>query len=236
MARSRGDEVKDAIMQASLDVFSEKGVVETYVRDISKRAGIRESTLYYYFSGKEDIINSISDEYNEAVLETFQKIIIESSKAEYIDLDTVSRAINIFTEGFLMKDLAIKYERIMRMELTRNAKIAEDYVNSTYITPVAFLEALMSFLNEVGYIRDLDNHILAETVVAMISFVFTKYLGIGDLTDDTREQYSIELQRFVQGFFRLITIQDQVKITDEIHDKFRTMALDHFPSVQQAHV
>lgn len=231
MVKNRGDEVKEAIVQASLDLFADKGVVETYVRDISRRAGIRESTLYYYFSGKEDIINSISDEYNQMVLTTFRKIIMDASKEEYVDSDTIANAIHTYTYDFLMGEFAIKYERIMRMELNRNAKIAEDYIQSTFVNPVAFLEAFMSFLSDIGYIKAMNNHLLAETIVAMISFIFTKHAGVGEVTEAGKKAYATEIKQFIEGFMTLIILQKRVKITEEIYREFRAMALEHFPSV-----
>lgn len=231
MVKNRGDEVKEAIVQASLDLFADKGVVETYVRDISRRAGIRESTLYYYFSGKEDIINSISDEYNQMVLTTFRKIIMEASKEEYVDSDTIANAIHTYTYDFLMGEFAIKYERIMRMELNRNAKIAEDYIQSTFVNPVAFLEAFMSFLSDIGYIKAMNNHLLAETIVAMISFIFTKHAGVGEVTETGKKAYATEIKQFIEGFMTLIILQKRVKITEETYREFRAMALEHFPSV-----
>jgi len=47
------------ILSAAKRLFSEKGIAQTTVDDIAKEAGYSKSTLYVYFSGKEEIVNAV---------------------------------------------------------------------------------------------------------------------------------------------------------------------------------
>jgi AcrR family transcriptional regulator len=54
--RDRNKEAtKERILAAALDLFRQKGLIGTSTREISKRAGIAEGTLFNYFKTKEDL-------------------------------------------------------------------------------------------------------------------------------------------------------------------------------------
>lgn len=49
------------ILTVARDIMTEKGIKETSLKDIAKKAGISQGTLYYYYSAKEDIIYDIAE-------------------------------------------------------------------------------------------------------------------------------------------------------------------------------
>src|ERR1700740_208602 len=49
------------IVQAAYRTLAEKGFEGLRMRDIAQRAGIDHSTLHYYFTGKEALIDAIVD-------------------------------------------------------------------------------------------------------------------------------------------------------------------------------
>ncbi len=49
------EKTKQAILRAALDLFSKKGFQVTTTKEISKKAGIAEGTLFNYFRTKEDL-------------------------------------------------------------------------------------------------------------------------------------------------------------------------------------
>src|SRR5579883_1054633 len=49
------EKTKERILQVALDLFQEKGVEGTTTKEISKKAGIAEGTLFNYFETKEDL-------------------------------------------------------------------------------------------------------------------------------------------------------------------------------------
>lgn len=53
--------VKGKILSAALLRFSHQGVDHTYMRDIAQDVGVRESTFYYHFDGKEGILAALGD-------------------------------------------------------------------------------------------------------------------------------------------------------------------------------
>ena len=62
MARPRnadGQRTRQAILDAALDLFAEKGFFGTSLRDVAAAVGVRESALYNYFPGKDALFEAL---------------------------------------------------------------------------------------------------------------------------------------------------------------------------------
>jgi AcrR family transcriptional regulator len=62
MARPRnadGQRTRQAILDAALDLFAEKGYFGTSLRDIARAVGVRESALYNYFPSKDAMFDAL---------------------------------------------------------------------------------------------------------------------------------------------------------------------------------
>lgn len=59
---------RSEIVRAAVDVFAERGYFAARMREVAKRAGVADGTLYLYFKGKEDLLVSILEEYAQAFL------------------------------------------------------------------------------------------------------------------------------------------------------------------------
>ncbi len=62
MARPKnadGQRTRQAILDAALDLFAEKGFFGTSLRDVATAVGVRESALYNYFPGKDALFDAL---------------------------------------------------------------------------------------------------------------------------------------------------------------------------------
>lgn len=59
MARSKSEDKRNAILQAAIAVFAEKGAWSTPTSAVSRAAGVAEGTLFTYFSTKEVLVNEL---------------------------------------------------------------------------------------------------------------------------------------------------------------------------------
>ena len=88
-----------ALYLAAYELFTEKGITETAISDIVKKAGVAKGTFYTYFENKEDILERI-------VLNKGMKVLDEALIA------TKEKNINDFSEGlFCFIDYIIEYFR-----------------------------------------------------------------------------------------------------------------------------
>ncbi len=62
MARPKnadGQRTRQAILDAALDLFADKGFFGTSLRDVAAAVGVRESNLYNYFAGKDALFDAL---------------------------------------------------------------------------------------------------------------------------------------------------------------------------------
>jgi AcrR family transcriptional regulator len=62
MARPKnadGQRTRQAILDAALDLFADKGYFGTSLRDVAAAVGVRESALYNYFAGKDALFEAL---------------------------------------------------------------------------------------------------------------------------------------------------------------------------------
>ena len=72
MARPRnadGQRTRQAILDAALDLFAEKGFFGTSLRDVAAAVGVRESALYNYFPGKDALFEAIIAAHQDSKIE-----------------------------------------------------------------------------------------------------------------------------------------------------------------------
>ena len=62
--RSRTD-TRARIQQVAVELFTEHGYEGTSLREIAERLGVTKAALYYHFKSKEDIIQSLVEDYQE---------------------------------------------------------------------------------------------------------------------------------------------------------------------------
>ncbi len=68
MARLKSDDKREAILDAAITVFAERGI-SAPTSSISKAAGVAEGTLFTYFPTKDDLLNAL---YRQMKLELAQ--------------------------------------------------------------------------------------------------------------------------------------------------------------------
>lgn len=95
--KTNNTNMKDSILLASSELFTQKGIKNTSLADIAKAVGISKGTLYYHYSSKDDLIGDIADIHlniiTDAVLHCVQDVSRESSKEDIINtiLDKISK-------------------------------------------------------------------------------------------------------------------------------------------------
>ena len=63
-SRSRRD-TRARIQQVAVELFTEHGYEGTSLREIAERLGVTKAALYYHFKSKEDIIESLVQDFHE---------------------------------------------------------------------------------------------------------------------------------------------------------------------------
>ncbi|MEZ0142927.1 TetR family transcriptional regulator [Microbacterium sp. NRRL B-14842] len=65
LARERA---RENILQAAIEVFSERGVAGAGIAEITRRAGVAQGLVNYHFGGKDQLVAAVIDRWFETVL------------------------------------------------------------------------------------------------------------------------------------------------------------------------
>jgi AcrR family transcriptional regulator len=96
---STAEERREAVLEAAMDVFGERGFLGTPTMAVAKAAGISQAYLFRLFPTKEELVLAVVERSNERVYDTFAKVAAQAH-AEGRD---VAEAIGI-AYGELLED------------------------------------------------------------------------------------------------------------------------------------
>ena len=66
---------REVLVDTARDIFFEYGVRKTTIDDIAQACGMTKSSLYHYFSGKEDLIRAVAGKVLEENLAEFRRVV-----------------------------------------------------------------------------------------------------------------------------------------------------------------
>ena len=162
---------KEIILATTLDLIADVGIQGTSLPDIIKKSGVAAGTIYYYFEGKEDLIDTL-----------YLEIKQEASKAftEGIEQDIS------FKEKFFLiwKNLCSFY-----INNPKKFELLEDYANSPLvkneikaITRTYYQSAIDLFESGIkfGILRDLPVNLIFNMFTGNIS-TFARMIFLEEL-------------------------------------------------------
>lgn len=197
---------KERIFDAALDLFSEKGFSEVSVRELTRKVGIKESSLYNHFRSKDEIL--------DAIFEYFKSELEESSKSEE-DLDelitscTPEEFLNTVADKLLeqiRKPRTQKILRIITIELYHNKKIRDFFSEELIDKREASFEIIFRKMMEKGLIKPLDPKILATEYYSFTIYMYFRYF-ILKYDDVDSDMYALDkelVRKRIKLFSQLI--------------------------------
>lgn len=63
MVQVKKDEIRQAIEKSAIDIFLEKGYLNTKIKDIAEKANVSVGSIYIYFKNKEDLFYTLLPQY-----------------------------------------------------------------------------------------------------------------------------------------------------------------------------
>lgn len=165
MARPRnanGQRTRQAILDAALDLFAEKGFFGTSLRDVAAAVGVRESALYNYFPGKDALFDAILSAQQDSRLEQLAPLAdgpIDDGRAVLLRLATA-------TLGGYVEPRAQKLFRILTSDGIRLAKSGRLNLYERMGHSRERLHEILRRLMRDGWLRRADPTLLAIAFVS----------------------------------------------------------------------
>jgi AcrR family transcriptional regulator len=163
---ANGQRTRQAILDAALGLFADKGYFGTSLRDVAGTVGVRESALYNYFASKEALFEALltahsveSDERLSAVLGAAQRdprALLEELTELILERFVLPRQQQLFR--ILMSD-GMRLARAGRINLLERMGGSKPR-----------LEALMQRLIAAGCLQDEDPDLLVMQFVGPLLF------------------------------------------------------------------
>lgn len=146
-----------AIERAALELFVEKGVDGTSIRDIADRAGVTEGALYRHHRGKDDLVRSLFFDHYEGFAEMIAKL-----RARNLPFPQLIHELVATFFEFHDRDPHI-FEFIL---LVRHKLL--DEVRGDDKNPVELLHRILKAAHKAGDIPPQDTNLTTQLMIGMV--------------------------------------------------------------------
>lgn len=176
---------KEAILKAAKRLFEQKGIETTTMDDISREADYSKSTMYVYFSGKEDILNHIVLEQMSLLFEKLKECMAEEENFENCFYLICRKLIEFQEEYPVCYKLLLKKIQITEADIKEKNIFFQIYETGEKINEL--IENALSKGIEEGAIR---------ADIQIIPTVFFLWSGISQIiqfADEKQEYFKLRL-------------------------------------------
>jgi AcrR family transcriptional regulator len=188
---------RDQIIEAALDLFTEKGYHGGSIREIAKRVGITEGLIYHYFKDKEDVYKAIIDKMMGIRDEVLSYIRIDLPLE-----DNIRKMAQQITTQMGSNPLWIKFIKLMVVVAPTQKNKQKQMIAGRIEQGMLMLGSIIDLKKESGEIGDVDGYLSARMFVGgLIAFFILQYvMGIDDIHKVKVEDYlDNSLKIFIKG-------------------------------------
>lgn len=169
-------EKRDKILECALDLFSEKGYVNTPVRDIIDLSGFGTGTFYKYFENKEDVLKVLLEDFLDQIIVSVNEF-FKSEKDLYLRFIESKRVIlEVFASN---EKLAEIYSRVHGLSETIDQclKVFDDKF-------IIFTSKNIQYGINNGIFRQLPVGPVASATLATINHAVYKWIVLKEISKE----------------------------------------------------
>ncbi|MEJ7862282.1 MAG: TetR/AcrR family transcriptional regulator [Pyrinomonadaceae bacterium] len=161
---------REAILNAAVSVFAQKGFFNSKVADIAGEAGIADGTVYLYFKSKDEILHSIFDR----AMEEF----ISEGKREITEIKEADKRLQRIAELHLEKlgadrNLAI----VFQVELRGSTKFMEEFSATGFAEYLEVIHRTIEKGQQAGVFRkDLNATVCSKILFGALDEMVTNWI------------------------------------------------------------
>ena len=192
---------KEKIMDVALHMFSERGYEAVSIRDICGEVGIKESTLYYHFKNKQDILDSLIARFKAHIEELLSHIeeISEQPPAKKKTKQTALFTDTYMMDSYLFDPFCNLMIRLMMIEQFHNEEIRALYEKTMFTDPYEIQMKIMKKLSAQGAFPEEEAERIVRQYHAYMTMLTYKYLLNGELTEERKKAYAREVHALMGG-------------------------------------
>ena len=166
------DGTKKLILDTALDMISVRGFDSVSVRDICGKVGIKESSLYYHFTNKRAILDTLVDNFRD-MSESMYRSLYDSlgNVASFSPEKMVALTLKYYTD-YLNGDEFNKLIHIMHIEQNNSDDIAALYTTMLFEWPTSIFKLCFELLIKSGTFPNISADSLAAIYCSVIYSVY----------------------------------------------------------------
>ncbi len=173
MEAERSSDKRQRIIDAAVNLFSEKGYHGATTALISKEAGVSQGLLFHYFRDKEDLFTSIvKDKYNTFTGELERRVGNSKNAVRKLEV-TVSTFLHLVQREKKFAKIVIKEARGGGENLQELTGLGSPKILSIF-------RELMKEGIEQGVFREVDDEVAATCLFGMLIMNIRGFLEFGD--------------------------------------------------------
>lgn len=184
---------REIILQEALNLFSNKGYAAVSMRDIAAAVGIRASSIYHHFSGKQELFEALIQKAND-VKEGLQTVFMNAlSKAETVEEEAFVQTGEFFVTGYLQNVQVDPLLKVLECERFHNEDADRAWQELVIFAPLEHEANVFQVLRERGEI--VDDMAVEELAAEYQAAIMLAYFS-GDI-----ERLKAQLHHFYKRVF-----------------------------------
>lgn len=147
---------KDLIIQEAMRLFSEKGFAAVSMRDLADAAGIKASTIYYYYESKQALFQDMIEQANaltNKLKDTFLRVLNQTGKVEREPF--IQAGVRLVT-GYLFNERIDPLLRMLESERFHDAAAETSWQKMLFTDPMDHETKVFEILAARGEIMETD--------------------------------------------------------------------------------
>lgn len=191
---------KESIENEALSLFCMTGYAGVSIRDIAKKVGIKESSIYKHYKNKESIFETIKVHYLEKTQDVFRGATNNQSVYAKISGDTLIAMIQTTFRAFASDDYISKCRKLFMISAPGNSEIGKMYAESFISIPIAYNRGIFQMVIQSTSRNEIDTEAMAYQFYSPV-FCMLQEFDYGVLTmDEALEKIKKVTKEFLEVY------------------------------------
>ena len=193
MAKKNTRNTRSRIVSAAWKLFYEQGYDDTTVEEIVEESGTSKGSFYHYFSGKDALLSSLSDLFDDK----YQELIPTLDE----NMDSFDKLMYLNQELFLMIDNSVSLDLVARMYSSQLVTAGEKHLMDHNRVYYKLLRQIVSEGQKKGELREdaTVNEIVKAYALCERALIYDWCISNGDYS---LSQYAKTMMPIFLGNFR----------------------------------
>ncbi|GIN86423.1 TetR family transcriptional regulator [Heyndrickxia sporothermodurans] len=192
-------EKQKRILEAAVEIFSEKGYSATSTSEIAKKAGVAEGTIFRHYKTKKDLLLSIiaptmAKFIAPIIMKDFYKVL----SSDYQNIEDFLRAIIVNRMQFAKKHMPMV--KIFLQEIPFHPELKEPFKEHVANQVFERLTLIIETYQKKGEIINLPSKsIIRFTATSILGFILARYLIFPEANWEDEQEIEMTIQFILHG-------------------------------------